>query len=70
MPPVETLGSHFYIPPLTGFNFTGAKIIMIATEDSTVNIVRGTDYDQVETFYFTGNITSRKLSEEVVSHPF
>ena len=62
-PPVETLGSYFYIPPLTDFKVTGANIKMIVTENSTVIIVKGTDYHQMS-IHSTGTIT-RELVESV-----
>ena len=64
--PMETLGTQFYIPPLSGFDLTNAQIKVIASEDSTVDIIEG-DYHNLDTLSWTGNILTREIVEQTVS---
>lgn len=66
MPSKDSLGNHFYIPPLKGINLTNATIKITATEDSTVDIIAG-DYHNLDTLNMTGQQIFRAFVEDKVS---
>jgi hypothetical protein len=66
IPPLESLGTQYFIPeiPYNAGSET-AEIRLVATEDSTVVIIRG-NYDNLDTVEMTGNIFSRKVELKTV----
>ncbi|XP_053382488.1 uncharacterized protein LOC128549565 [Mercenaria mercenaria] len=66
MPPRETLGELHYIPPLAFDSAVEeAEIRLVATEDSTVVIIRG-NYDNLDTVELTGNTFTRDVVPDML----
>ncbi|WAR17274.1 hypothetical protein MAR_031868 [Mya arenaria] len=63
IPPRETLGSHYYLPPLNYTNLNAvAKVMIMTSEDSTVITVRG-DYDEFTALPIAGEVYSRNMTD-------
>jgi len=67
IPPIETLGHHFYVPAidLVGVGASGLLTIT-STHDSTVVTVRG-DFDRRDTLLWAGTSVVRDLTNSTVS---
>ncbi|XP_053381806.1 uncharacterized protein LOC128549273 [Mercenaria mercenaria] len=65
MPPRETLGKQHYIPPLNLDSTEKAEIRLVATEDSTIVIIRG-NYDHLDTISLTGITFCRAVENDML----
>ena len=65
LPVSGTLGQQFYVPPLSNVNLDNAHIIVTASEDSTVTVVKG-DYDNLDIILMKGQHIERPFVDNKV----